>query len=139
MSDRPSVLPLFVYGTLRKGSANPHAVFLHSRCRHTGTARMPGRLFRSTATYGALYEPGSNTKVLGDLLELPAAAAQEILTSLDRYEGIGPGMPRPHPFRRDVVQVEREDGEMVECWTWLYNLPTKGCSLVRHGDALSRE
>ncbi len=139
MSEVSPASLLFVYGTLRLGSHNPHAVFLHSRCRRTGSARMPGRLFRIGSVYGALYEPDSESSVLGDVLELPEHSAQEILGSLDRYEGIGAGLPRPATFRRERVRAIMESGEEVKCWTWIYNLPVKGCSHVRHGDALARE
>ena len=130
---------LFIYGSLRPGGSNPHAGFLQARCRQVGQARMAGRLFRSGSVHGALFEPGSVSSVIGDVLELPAGRAEEFLTSLDRYEGIGSRMPKPATFRREQVQVTLDDGTRIECWTWLYNLPVKGCSLVRHGDALAKE
>ena len=139
MSEVSPASPLFVYGSLRKGSPNPHAAFLHSRCLFRGVARMRGRLYRNGSIYGALYEPAGASTVLGDVIELPEESAAEILTSLDRYEGIGAGLPRPTLFRRELVKVTMEDETEWLCWTWLYNQPLKGCSLIRHGDALSRE
>jgi gamma-glutamylcyclotransferase (GGCT)/AIG2-like uncharacterized protein YtfP len=127
---------LFVYGSLRIGSANPHAAFLHSGCRRVGSGKMPGRLFRNGSLHGAVYEEKSESHVVGDVLELPPERAEDILVSLDRYEGIGSGLPKPSPFRRGRVAVVLENGTRVDCWAWLYNLPLSGCSYIRHGDAL---
>lgn len=100
---------------------------------------MPGRLFRRGAVLGALYEHDSESGVLGDVLEPPLARAGEILSSLDRYEGIGAGRSGPATFRRERVSVVMADGTGIECWAWLYNLPLKGCSHVRNGDALAKD
>jgi gamma-glutamylcyclotransferase (GGCT)/AIG2-like uncharacterized protein YtfP len=130
---------LFIYGSLRVGSANPHAPFLHRRCRHAGTGRMPGRLFRNGSLHGALYEPESASRVIGDIFELPEETAAEMLTSLDRYEGIGAGVPAPASFKRELVGVHLPDGTPLKCWAWLYTQPLKGFSHIRHGDVLTRE
>jgi len=136
MSATPPVPRLFVYGSLRMGSANPHAAFLHARSRPLGSGKMPGRLYRAGPQHVAVYEQESASHVWGDVLELPPDRAEEMLTSLDRYEGIGTGLPKPATFRRDRVNVALEDGAVVECWAWLYDLPVKGCSHLRHGDSL---
>ena len=127
---------LFVYGSLRLGSANPHAAFLHARCRTVGAGRMRGRLFRNGLLYGALYEQESSSSVIGDVLELPAGHSGDILVSLDRYEGIGGGMPKPAAYHRSLVKVSLANDTVVECWAWLYALPLTGCTHIRHGDAL---
>jgi gamma-glutamylcyclotransferase (GGCT)/AIG2-like uncharacterized protein YtfP len=130
---------LFIYGSLRVGSANPHAVFLHRCCRHTGKGRMPGRLFRSGSLHGATYEPDSASSVVGDVFELPDGRAGEMISSLDRYEGIGAGIPAPPAFRRELVMVSMANGTSLQCWAWLYTQPVKGLTQVRHGDVLTRE
>ena len=130
---------LFIYGSLRVGSANPHAAFLHSCCRHGGLGRMSGRLFRSGSVHAAVYEPDTNHSVVGDVLELPEGRVCELLSSLDRYEGIGAGLPNPPAFKRELVWVSAVDGTALQCWAWIYILPTKGFSHIRHGDALRRE
>lgn len=130
---------LFIYGSLRVGSVNPHAAFLHSCCRHTGKGRMPGRLFRNGSTHAALYEPEGAGVVIGDVLELPANRVPEMLTSLDRYEGIGAGLPLPPAFKRELVAVSLTDGTRIECWAWLFTQSVKGFLHIRNGDALTRE
>ena len=101
---------------------------------------MPGRLFRNGSVHGALHEPDHSGTVVGDVLELPPDSRDEILATIDRYEGIGARLPRPAAFRRERVTVIMDaDGSPAECWAWLYNLPVKGASHIRHGDILSKE
>ncbi len=136
MSAASPVSLLFVYGSLRPGSRNPHAVFLLARCRAFGPATMPGRLFRNGTHFAALHEPESDNRVLGDVMELPSDRAVEMLTSLDRYEGIGAGLLNPPSYNRAHVPVILTDGTLLTCWAWLWNLPVNGMKHVRHGDAL---
>lgn len=136
-NDIPSCF-VFLYGTLRTGSGNPHAPILHSRCTHIDQGLMPGRLFRVNQQYAAIYDPAAEETVVGDIVQLPCDMAELILNGLDRYEGIAPGQPGEPAFRREKVDILRPDGTRLSCWTWLYALSTSGCSQIRHGDALSR-
>ncbi len=136
MSAASPVSLLFVYGSLRPGSRNPHAAFLPTRCRTLGTAAMPGRLFRNGTHFAALHEPESESCVIGDVMELPPDRAGEMLTSLDRYEGIGAGLPHPPSYVRNCIPAVLPDGTAHNCWAWLWNLPVNGMKHVRHGDSL---
>jgi gamma-glutamylcyclotransferase (GGCT)/AIG2-like uncharacterized protein YtfP len=137
MSASP-VITLFVYGSLRVGGGNPHASFLHSRCRHAGVGIMRGRLFRNGTQWGALYEPDGNLSVRGDVFELPPDSAESMLLSLDRYEGIGAGLPAPPGYHRRIVSVTIDaSAPVVACWAWLYVSPLNGWHHVRSGDALA--
>ena len=135
MSADPPATPVFVYGTLRPGSANPHAAFLTARCRPLGTARLKARLYRVGAHFAAV--PDAHSRVTGEVLLLPPAGAGGILESLDRYEGIGAGLPGPPSYRREKVTVLLAGGEPLECWTWLYCRDVQGLAEVSGGDALS--
>lgn len=137
MSAVTSATRVFVYGTLRHGSTNPHAAFLSFRCRRIGSAKLPGRLFRHGAHFAAVHEPESKKEVVGDILLLPHPYAGEILQSLDRYEGIGAGLAGQPVFQRHKVMAVLEDGNRVECWTWLFLLPVQGLMEIRSGDALA--
>src|SRR6187455_3081464 len=121
MSAASLVSLLFVYGSLRPGSSNPHASFLLARCRLLGGAVMPGRLFRNGTHLAALHEPGSESRVLGEVMELPPDRTEQMLASLDRYEGIGTGLPDPPSYVRQSVTVTLEDGRCLICWAWLWN------------------
>jgi gamma-glutamylcyclotransferase (GGCT)/AIG2-like uncharacterized protein YtfP len=120
MSSHSPHCRVFLYGSLRQGSGNPHSTLLHSRCRTTGQGHMPGRLFRVGMLYGAVYEPGSPSTVLGEIIEIPASAAADILDTLDRYEGTTPGTPGTGgpPFTREEVDITHADGTILRCWRW---------------------
>ena len=86
--------------------------------------------------YAAIHEPDGTKEVTGDVLVLPDPHAGEILESLDRYEGIGTGMPGPAAFKRQLIPVLLSGGEILECWAWLFALSVIGLPEVRSGDCL---
>ena len=136
MPAAPPVPHLFVYGSLRTGGLNPHAAFLHSVCRILGSATIPGRLFSNGTHFAALHELESNGRVIGEVLELPPGRDAAILTSLDRYEGIGTGLSISQCYVRQCLAATLGDGTILSCWAWLWNLPVKGMKHLRHGDSL---
>lgn len=69
-------------------------------------------------------------------MELPAGHADNMLISLDRYEGIGAGLSTPPCYVRQCVSATLHDGTPLRCWAWLWNLPVDGMKHLRHGDAL---
>lgn len=97
---------------------------------------MPGRLFRNGAHFCALHEPESDSRVLGEVVELPDGHATGILNSLDHYEGIGAGLASPPSYVRQSVSTTLSDGTVVLCWAWLWTQPVDGMKHLRHGDAL---
>ena len=115
---------------------NPHAAFLHSVCRSLGPATIPGRLFINGTHFGALHEPETKGRVVGEVLELPAGRDDAILASLDRYEGIGNGLAAPQRYVRQCLPATLDDGTILACWAWLWNLPVHGVKHLRHGDSL---
>ena len=136
MSAAPPVTRVFVYGSLRPGSTNPHATFLSFRCPSLGRAKIRGRLFRNGLQFAAVHEPNGHKEVTGDVLVLPELHAGDIIESLDRYEGIGAGMPGPPAFHRRLIPVTLAGGEMLVCWAWLFALSIAGLPEVRSGDCL---
>jgi gamma-glutamylcyclotransferase (GGCT)/AIG2-like uncharacterized protein YtfP len=135
MSAATPVIRVFVYGTLRPGSTNPHAVFLSFRCRSLGCARVRGRLFRHGAQFAAIYEPDGSKEITGEIFLLPADHGEQVLESLDRYEGIGVGLRGEPAFQRERVMAILTDGNCMECWTWVFALPVNGLTEIRGGDA----
>ena len=97
---------LFAYGTLRTTGAAAHV--LHE-CHHMGAAQVGGVLYDIDGEYPALVLYG-NQPVIGELWRCP----WQLLARLDEYEGVGVGL-----FRRIAVQVQRENGDEVACWTYV--------------------
>ena len=119
---------LFVYGTLMRGYDNPAAKLLSRDASFCGEARCQGRLYLVTY-YPALVrsdEPGDI--VFGELFCLQSPEASFAI--LDEYEGCA--LPQPRYLRR-LLPVTREDGSVVEAWTYIYNRPVTQLKRIASG------
>ena len=95
---------LFVYGTLRQGSA-PSA-HMHA-CERLGDATIPGILYDIDGRFPAVVLYGEG-RVIGEIWRCPAPE----LTRLDSYEGTASGL-----FRRVAIEADSASGA-VPCWTY---------------------
>lgn len=120
-------LPLFVYGTLRRGECN-HEPHLGGRFVSVVPARLPHHV-RRVASHGFLVirpEPGS--EVWGELYFLDPARCRETLELCDRLEEIPPGSLRGDWYERQVVWVEAA-GAQHRAWAYV---EARGDELASH-------
>jgi gamma-glutamylcyclotransferase (GGCT)/AIG2-like uncharacterized protein YtfP len=104
-------LPLFLYGTLRKGQ--PAEGEISSDVVRRAPARARARLLDLKAPYpGAVFGPDEGW-LEGEIVWLRPATFQKTLDRVDTYENV------PFLFRRIVVEVETE-GKTVEAWAYTY-------------------
>ena len=122
---------LFVYGTLRRGSAHANAARLARESSWLGTATLRGTLYR-VGWHPALVLEGEDT-VTGDLLRLTDPGAS--LAWLDSFEGCGPDDPPPHDYRREIASVMTAGGA-VDAMVYVWNLPLCGLERITSGDWL---
>jgi gamma-glutamylcyclotransferase (GGCT)/AIG2-like uncharacterized protein YtfP len=125
---------LFVYGTLRPGSAHLMAGFLAARARHLGPARAPGRLYDLGPYPGMVGPAADGDWVRGDLYELPQA--QATLVALDRYEGYSVGREAECLFARGRTEAALEAGGRFRAWVYLYAGPLPEGRRIASGDYL---
>lgn len=132
----PEPQELFVYGTLRKGGANPMHDFLAREADFIGTATCRGRLYRVDFYPGAVPSTRPDDVVHGEVYRLrrPAFA----LAELDRYEACGAGFAPPTEYVREVATVRLCDGREVPVWIYLYNRPVADLELIPSGDFFAR-
>lgn len=105
-------LPLFVYGTLRRGESAEGEVA--AAVVRRVPARTRGRLLAIGAPYpAAVLGPDETTWVEGELLYLRPSTHAAVLDRVDAYENV------PFLFRRLQVTVEAE-GRDVEAWAYTY-------------------
>lgn len=123
---------LLVYGTLRPPFTNEAAQFLYQHSCYLGEATFPGLLFDMGSYPGAIYRAQAATQVQGTLYNIGAKKAA-ILYYLDDYEGIGSHYALPHEYIRTVITA-RFNKEQVDCWIYLFNLPTAQKQLITSGD-----
>jgi len=120
MSETPIPELLFVYGTLRPGHAPAEIAAIVDRLKPVGEATVRARLHDLGAYPGIVLEASADV-VPGVLLALPADP--DILAQLDAYEGFIPAHPEISLFQRVKTTATRADGELTDCWVYVYNRP----------------
>ena len=123
---------LFVYGTLLT-EGNEFAAFLMANSVLYGSGKFKGKLYDIGEFPGAVFQPSSEYDVHGQIFLMNQP--EMILRRLDDYEGFGAGQPEPNEFIRTLISVETED-KPVNCWAYLYQLPTDGLWHIRSGNYL---
>ena len=113
--DHPQ-LPLFVYGTLRRGEAN-HAGLIRGRTKVVTAAALSGAvLYDGPGFPYAVNDPEG--RVQGELVfPLPEFYAT-VLADLDHLEEYVPGAP-DNLFERVARGTRTEDGEPILAWVYL--------------------
>jgi gamma-glutamylcyclotransferase (GGCT)/AIG2-like uncharacterized protein YtfP len=123
---------LFVYGTLLPGLAPEGLRPLLARTRSVGRGSLPGRLYDLGPYPAAVPDAATDTRILGEVLELPDAAT--ILPALDAYEGFDPAAVEESLFVRRRHAVTLADGRLLDCWVYVYNRDPIGAVVIAHGD-----
>lgn len=117
--ERDRELPLFLYGTLRKGESGEDV--LAKDVVRRAPARARARLLDLKAPYpGAVFGPDEGW-LDGEIVWLAPARFRAALDRVDEYENV------PFLFRRIVVDVETE-GRTVAAWAFSY---THGSHTIR--------
>ena len=103
-------IPLFVYGTLKRRSPRrPHPLLRGARFV---TGASIGGVLYDLGEYPGLVRPSHNqSRVSGELYELPDDSAAKMLRDLDRYEG--------NEFVRRRVYVMTSSGRRRAAWAYL--------------------
>lgn len=109
---------LFVYGTLRRAVGHPmHRVLAASS--FIGEGRVNAQLFDLGAYPGMVLSREAGEQVMGEVYELPAQTAADVLRLLDEYEGVAPsGGPSP-VYARQPVDVHFITGQTVRAWAYV--------------------
>ena len=107
-------LPLFVFGTLRRGECNHHYL-----------ARAYDRVLAARLLGFARVEPlmiarQSGSAVDGELFFLTDATYSATLRECDRLEELTPGSLIGHEYRRIAVRAQTGSGEFI---AWAYARP----------------
>jgi len=125
---------LFVYGTLRKPLGHEMHGVLERAARLVGEATVRGTLYDLGDYPGLVIAEGGDGRVSGELYALDPSGAQAALEALDAYEGCGAADPKPHEYRREVLNVRLADGSEIAAWTYLLDRSHAGLKPVPEGD-----
>jgi gamma-glutamylcyclotransferase (GGCT)/AIG2-like uncharacterized protein YtfP len=126
---------LFVYGTLMRGFDHPMAKLLSRSAEFLGEARCQGRLYVVKHYPGLVLSDDADDAVFGELVRL--RRPEELLATLDEYEGCGAGVASPQYLRR-VLPVTLDDGTVSEAWTYVYNRPVAKLKRITSGRFLEQ-
>lgn len=105
-------LPLFVFGTLRRGECNHHYL------QNAYSRKLPARLTGFTRVRPLMIAPAENGVVLGELYFLRLEDYQRTLAECDALEGIPPGRTEGDVYRRIAVNVETAEGRF-RAWAYV--------------------
>lgn len=117
----PLIPLLFVYGTLKRGSAHPMARRLAMQSDLVGQGTIGGRLYSLGFYPGLALTDAGRHRVHGEVVRLHHPAFS--FGWIDIYEGCGPNYPEPHDFRRVPVPVLMNGGAHLRAWVYTYIKP----------------
>jgi gamma-glutamylcyclotransferase (GGCT)/AIG2-like uncharacterized protein YtfP len=107
-------LPLFVFGTLRRGHCNHH--YLAGRFERV----LPAMLKDYQRVHPLMIVPQPGGTVDGELFFLPAANYEATLAGCDELEELPPGQLVGPDYQRKQVTVETAEGQLA---AWAYVQP----------------
>jgi gamma-glutamylcyclotransferase (GGCT)/AIG2-like uncharacterized protein YtfP len=119
---------LFVYGTLLQND-NQFAMYLNRHCNFITPGRIKGLLY-DIGEYPGLVINTNAQYVSGSIYQVNNA---EVLTEIDRYEGVGADEEQPNLYLRVSHPIETADGP-INAWVYVYNLPVAGLPQIYSGD-----
>jgi acetylornithine aminotransferase/acetylornithine/N-succinyldiaminopimelate aminotransferase len=125
---------LFVYGTLRHEISPAELKELLGVVRSVSKGSVPGKLYDLGDYPGAILDPNSESRIIGEVLKLPDD--DRFLADLDTYEGFDQEDRDSSLFNRLKREVELDDGRKLECWLYIYNGQTSLATIISHGDYL---
>ena len=123
---------LFVYGTLRENKQSDMFQLLIAHSSFYAKASFQGKMYRIAHYPGVIPSDNPDDLVIGDVYAL--ANPDAILPKLDHYEGIGPEYEEPYEYERCEVRVKLENGELLECWMYLYRAEVEDVFQIESGD-----
>jgi len=113
--DQGKAMPLFVYGTLRRGGP------LHARMEgfeFAGEASAPGRLLRC-GWFPGLIAAKKGERVQGELYRVqPGAVPGEVLAKVDSVEGFKGFGDNDNLFERRIITATDGAGRKTPCWAY---------------------
>ncbi len=126
---------LFVYGTLRYQAKGKMSRLLSGSSELIGEAHFQGKLYKIDYYPGVVESSSPQDQVVGDVFRLKTP--DETLAALDTYEGIGPDFEEPFEYERCLVPVALKDGEIIQCWIYLYRYSLEDMEQIHDGDFLA--
>jgi gamma-glutamylcyclotransferase (GGCT)/AIG2-like uncharacterized protein YtfP len=125
---------LFVYGTLRRGFANPVRNVLEEHASLASPASLRGKLYEIDGYPGVILSDDPDDLVYGEVYII---TDRDVLFSiLDNYEESSAHYPHPQEYERKKVWITLQNSENKKAWAYLYNWKLNGRVRIFSGDYL---
>lgn len=124
---------LFVYGSLLSAFSNQESIRLKEENINLGAAYIKGSLFEIDGYPGAIPDPVSGNKIIGELYRINEA--EKTFKWLDQYEEADPYYGPNREYQRIVVPVYYKD-RIVRGWMYQYLKSTRGLRKIPSGNYL---
>ncbi|MDQ8189911.1 gamma-glutamylcyclotransferase family protein [Roseibacillus persicicus] len=121
-------VPVFVYGALRQGASNAWRM---ERASFVGKATVAGTLVKVDWYPGLVL--GGDALVQGEVYQVD----EQTLRELDEFEGIGVEDTRNDEYRRVEATVRLDDGTLLSCQIYEWQLGVEAYEVVANGDWLT--
>ncbi len=122
---------LFVYGTLMQDFSSEITQVLRSKSKFVAEGWISGRLYDLGSYPGLVYEAGSDDSVRGEIYQMERP--ELLLPVLDYYEMMDPAQPAENEYRRSLLPI-RSQGQLRQCWTYVYQQSVTGLPAITSGD-----
>ena len=123
---------LFVYGTLKKDIGNDMYHLLAKHAGFVSDASWNGKLYMVEDYPGAVPSDDPSDIVYGEIYLLNNP--DNILLNLDDYEECSDKFPEPTLFKRIKDDVSLDNGDIVNAWIYIYNMPVDNLVRIRSGN-----
>ena len=132
---------LFLYDTLLPGHAPQEIAPAVRKLRRLGEGTIRGMLYDLGAYPGAvlpqhaagdpILNESAEGRIHGTVFELPDD--EELLRALDGYEDFDPTNEQASLFVRTLQPVTLVNGEILQCWIYVYNRDVSGAHRIPGG------
>lgn len=121
-------MKVFVYGTLKKGKSNHYGRLDINGSKFLSKGRTKNKYNMIAHGFPMVtkdYSDEDDNYIQGELYEV----TEEVLTTrLDPLEG------HPRLFKREITEIENENGEIEEAWMYFYKHDGTGADKVPSGN-----
>lgn len=127
---------LFVYSSLRKGFHHEAYNYITQFFNFVSEAKVKGIL--SEIDGEPFASPGyDDSFIIGELYELKDEHDFSfVFGQLDDYEGVIAEPDEEPLYRREIIEVHQNDGEIIHAWIYWYNRDVTGKPRIPSGDVL---
>lgn len=109
---------LFVYGTLKTDTKLLEELVGKDYYHLLGKGSIRGKRLEGTP-YPAVVRDDAGEEITGELIELKDFP--EAIVKLDAYEAFYPDNIEQSLYKRELVSVTMQDGQITEAWVYYYN------------------